>query len=123
MAWERGYYYRVRKQGGRVILDAIQRADREAARQARRAEKAELDALDARVKELDELADLLAQAALLAAVGYRQTIYPTVAETWVVSAGSRWKRWVFQGEGANAMPKRPGHPGNPGQNISRHASV
>src|SRR4051794_31133950 len=86
MAWERGYYYRVRKQGGRVIrqyfgkgkpaelmaqLDAMQRAHREAQRQARRAEKAQVDALDARVKELDELADLLAQAALLAA-GYRQ---------------------------------------------------
>jgi hypothetical protein len=86
MAWERGYYYRVRKEGGRVIreyfgkgkpaelmaqIDAINRADREAEREARRAEKAELDALDAGVKELDELTDLLAHAALLAA-GYRQ---------------------------------------------------
>jgi hypothetical protein len=86
MAWERGYYYRVRKEGGRVVreyfgkdklaelmarIDAINRADREAEREARRAEKAELDALDADVKELDDLADLLAQAAMLAA-GYRQ---------------------------------------------------
>jgi hypothetical protein len=86
MAWERGYYYRVRKEGGRVVreyfgkgepaelmarIDAINRADREAERKTRRAEKAELEALDAGVKELDELADLLARAALLAA-GYRQ---------------------------------------------------
>lgn len=86
MAWERGYYYRARKENGKVIreyygkgeaaelasqMDAINRADREADRAARRAEKAELEALDAPVKELDELADLLARAALLA-VGFRQ---------------------------------------------------
>jgi hypothetical protein len=86
MAWERGYYYRVRKVAGRVVreyigtgelaevaaqVDAMNRADREAEREARRAQKAELDALGAGVKDLDELADLLARAALLAA-GYRQ---------------------------------------------------
>ena len=32
----------------------------------------------------------------------------------VVSAGSRRKRWVFRGKGANAMSKRAGHLGNPG---------
>jgi len=32
----------------------------------------------------------------------------------VVSAGSRRKRWVFRGKGANAMSKRAGHQGNPG---------
>src|SRR5262249_29845900 len=32
----------------------------------------------------------------------------------VVSAGSRRKRCVFRGKGANAVPKRPSHLGNPG---------
>jgi len=86
MAWERGYYYRVRKEGGRVVreyfgkgepaelmaqFDAINRADREAEREARRVKKAELEALDAPFNELNDLADLLARAALVAA-GFHQ---------------------------------------------------
>jgi hypothetical protein len=86
MAWERGYYYRVRKVNGRVIReyfgrgslaelvaeeDAIERKRREAERAMRRAKQAELDALDAPVKELNAIADLLARAALLV-VGFQQ---------------------------------------------------
>jgi hypothetical protein len=80
MAWERGYYYRVRKDGGKVVrdyygkgevaelaaqMDAINRAERDADRAAWRAERDEMEALDAGVEELDELADLLASAPLL----------------------------------------------------------
>jgi hypothetical protein len=32
----------------------------------------------------------------------------------VVSTGNRWKRWVFRGKCANAMPKRQSHLGNTG---------
>jgi hypothetical protein len=86
MAWERGYYYRVRKVNGRVVreyvgtgrvaelaaeLDALQRQERQRERDARRAVWAELEALDAPLDDLDELADLVARAAL-AAAGYRQ---------------------------------------------------
>ena len=86
MAWERGYYYRVRKLGGRVVreyvgtgrvaelaaqLDAIERETREAEAAAWRAEKARLEALDADVDALIGVTDLAATAALLAA-GYHQ---------------------------------------------------
>jgi hypothetical protein len=86
MAWERGYYYRVRKEGGRVVreyvgrgrpaelaarLDALARQERERGRAALRAAKAELDALDAPLNDLNDLAELLARAALLAA-GFHQ---------------------------------------------------
>jgi cob(I)alamin adenosyltransferase len=86
MGWERGYYYRARKEGGRVVrqyvgkgtlaelaaeTDAFERQRREAERAAWRAERAELEALDAPLAELNHLADLLARAALVAA-GYRQ---------------------------------------------------
>jgi hypothetical protein len=87
MGWDKGRYYtRSRKENGRVVreyfgtgelaemmamLDASDRAEREALMEARRAEKAELESLGAGVKELDELTDQLARAALVAA-GYRQ---------------------------------------------------
>jgi hypothetical protein len=86
MAWERGYYYRVRKVGGRVVrqyvgagvsaelasqLDAMERACREAEKVAWLKEKARLDALDADVSALIDLTDLVAAAALRAA-GFHQ---------------------------------------------------
>jgi hypothetical protein len=86
MVWERGYYYRVRKVGGRVVreyvgtgqvaelaaqLDARERARREREALATRRQKAELTALDAELKALTERADLLARAALLAAGFHR----------------------------------------------------
>jgi hypothetical protein len=87
VGWDKDRYYtRSIKVNGRVVreyygvgevaalaakIDAMNRANRAAEREARRAQKAELDSLDASVRELDEIADLLAQAALLAA-GYRQ---------------------------------------------------
>ena len=86
MGWERGYYYRVRKEGGRVVreyvgrgpqaelvarLDAHQRQERDKDRAALAAERARLETLDAPLNELSELAELLARAALLAA-GFHQ---------------------------------------------------
>jgi hypothetical protein len=86
MGWERGYYYRVRKVGGRVVreyvgtgrvaevaaqLDALERARREREALATRQQKAELTALDAELNALTERADLLARAALLAAGFHR----------------------------------------------------
>src|SRR5262245_40862714 len=88
MGWDKGrrYYTRSRRENGRVVreyvgggtigelaarLDTIEREKREAERDAARAEREAIDALDAPLDELNELADLLAQAALLAA-GYRQ---------------------------------------------------
>ena len=86
MGWDRGYYYRVRKVGGRVVrqyfgtgrgaelvaqMDAIEREEREAARAARRAERAELVALEAPLDRMCQEAELLARAALVAA-GFRQ---------------------------------------------------
>ncbi len=86
MGWDRGYYYRARKVGGRVVreyvgagrvaelvaqLDAIKRQERELEREHRRAERAKVEALDEPLDELDALADLLARAALLA-TGHRQ---------------------------------------------------
>src|SRR4051794_22799549 len=82
MAWERGYYYRVRKVNGRVVreyvgagrvaelaaqLDTLERERRQFDALALRQEKAKLDALDADLEALSEWADLLARAALLAA--------------------------------------------------------
>lgn len=86
MAWERGYYYRVRKVNGRVVreyvgkgrlanlaasLDADQRAARRLELAERRAETSQMEDLDNQVADLCELTDLLARAALIAA-GYRQ---------------------------------------------------
>jgi hypothetical protein len=86
MAWERGYYYRSRKVGGRVVreyvgagevaelvarMDAIERERREAERAARRTERAELHALDASLDRMCQEAELLARAALVTA-GFRQ---------------------------------------------------
>jgi hypothetical protein len=90
MAWERGYYYRVRRENGRVVreymgrgevaeltaqLGALDRQKRcEEARlgaETLRNEKAKLDALDADIEALIEATDLLARAALVAA-GYHQ---------------------------------------------------
>lgn len=82
MAWERGYYYRVRKVRGRVVreyvgraslaelaaqLDAIQREERQLARLDERMAKADLQALEDDIKALTKTADLVARAALLAA--------------------------------------------------------
>jgi hypothetical protein len=90
MAWERGYYYRVRRENGRVVREYVGRgriaemlaeldvAEREKAQgKARldaenlRTEKAKLDALDAGIEALIETTDVLAHAALVAA-GYHQ---------------------------------------------------
>jgi hypothetical protein len=87
MGWDRGRYYtRSRKVNGRVVreyigsgrvgelvaeLDALEREARQADRQALQDEREALRTLDAPVAELCALADLLAQAALLAA-GYHQ---------------------------------------------------
>jgi hypothetical protein len=87
VGWDKGRYYtRSRKVNGRVVreyigggeagklvaqLDAINRQDRELARETMRTLRAELDALAARLDELNGLTDLLARAALVAA-GFRQ---------------------------------------------------
>jgi len=87
MGWDRGRYYtRSRKVGGRVVreyigcgrvaelaaqLDALERQQREGARDILRADQADLEALDAPLDELNDLADLLARAALVVA-GFRQ---------------------------------------------------
>jgi hypothetical protein len=82
MAWERGYYYRVRKVNGRVVreyvgagevaelvaqMDALEREQRRVEALAQRQEKDELKALDADLKAVNEIIDLAARAALLAA--------------------------------------------------------
>src|SRR5690242_19676319 len=82
----RSYYYTAERAGGRVAkryvgtgpvadlaarMEAIQSAEQEAVRKTIRAERERVEALDAPLAELDELANLLAQAALLAA-GFRQ---------------------------------------------------
>ena len=90
MAWERGYYYRVRRENGRVVreyvghgrlaelmaeLDALERKQEREKRcrdaEALRDEKAKLNGIDADLEALIETTDLLARAALVAA-GYRQ---------------------------------------------------
>lgn len=90
MAWERGYYYRVRRVNGRVVREYVGRGrpaeiiaqrdelEREKEREERRLDtealqrkKAELDALDAGLEALMVTADVLAHAALVAA-GYHQ---------------------------------------------------
>jgi hypothetical protein len=86
MAWERGYYYRVRKVNGRVLrayigsgrlaelaaqVDALERKRRQTEAEQLRQEKAELDTLLAGLKTLAELTSLVARAALLAA-GFHQ---------------------------------------------------
>ena len=88
MGWDKGgrYYTRSRRENGRVVreyvgggtigqlaaeLDAIEHEEREAERAAARAEREEISALDTPLDELDGLAELLVNAALLAA-GYHQ---------------------------------------------------
>jgi hypothetical protein len=88
MAWDKGgrYYTRSRRENGRVVreyvggglagqlaaqLDAEERALRHAEQALARAERDDVTALDAPLAEINDLADLLADAALLAA-GYHQ---------------------------------------------------
>ena len=86
MAWERGYYYRVRKVNGRVVreyvgagevahlvaqMDALEREQRLLKALEERQEKDELKTLDAELKAVSERIDLAARAALLAA-GFHQ---------------------------------------------------
>ena len=86
MAWERGYYYRVRRVNGKVVreyvgtgrvaelaakMDALERDQRRLAALTFRREKAKLTAIDNDIKALAEMTDLVARAALLAA-GYHQ---------------------------------------------------
>jgi hypothetical protein len=86
MAWERGYYYRVRKVNGRVVreyvgagevarlaaqVDALERERRRLEALEQRQEKDELKALDAELRAMSERTELAARAALLAA-GFHQ---------------------------------------------------
>jgi hypothetical protein len=86
MAWERGYYYRVRKVGGKVVreyfgkgvpaelasrMDDLERLRRRFDYLDRRDEKAEQAVLEAEVKALSEQAEQAARAALREA-GYHQ---------------------------------------------------
>lgn len=86
MAWERGYYYRVRKVNGRVVreyfgagkvaelaaqMDALERERRRLEALELRQAKEERLALDAELKVMTERIDLAARAALLAA-GFHQ---------------------------------------------------
>src|SRR5450631_4527732 len=86
MAWERGYYYRVRRENGRVVreyvgrgwvaeliaqLDKLEREKecemKRLDAEALRVEKVKLDALDADLEALIETTVLLAHAALVSA--------------------------------------------------------
>jgi hypothetical protein len=82
VAWERGYYYRVRKVNGRVVRQycgsgplaqlaaaqvEVERSRRGLRRLAERHQREEMEAFDDQVNEVNRLADLLAQAALIAA--------------------------------------------------------
>jgi hypothetical protein len=88
MGWDKGgrYYTRSRRLNGRMVrehvgggefgilaaqLDADEREKRLSERAAGRAEREELAVLDGPLNELNEIAELLAQAALVAA-GYHQ---------------------------------------------------
>jgi hypothetical protein len=86
MGWERGYYYRVRKVGGRVVreycgkgeiangaalIDAKQGMLRRQKAEEWKRTRATIEARDMRLKELCEVVDLLARAALLGA-GFHQ---------------------------------------------------
>lgn len=87
MSWDkRGYYYRARKENGRVVReyigtgevarlcalkDTIDRQEREAERDRQRAIRAEMDALDEAVERFEELTDQLTRVTLQAA-GFRQ---------------------------------------------------
>jgi hypothetical protein len=88
VGWDKGgrYYTRSVKVGGRVVreyigggfigkaaalIDADRRVLRQEQAEARKQVRAELDALDSQVAELCRVADLLADAAMLAA-GFRQ---------------------------------------------------
>lgn len=82
MTWERGYYYRVRRQKGHVVreyvgrgrltelaaeLDAKERKKRRLDAEALRNERTKLDALDVDIESMIETIDFLAHAALMAA--------------------------------------------------------
>jgi hypothetical protein len=88
MGWDKGgrYYTRSRRENGRVVreyvggglagqlaarLDAEERALRQVEKTLARAGRDDVAALDAPLAELNDLADLLAEAALLAA-GFRR---------------------------------------------------
>ncbi len=86
MGWERGYYYRVRKEGGRVVreyigtgrladlaaqADSLERAKRRQEAFELHRVKAELATLEAVVSTMVETMNLVARAALLAA-GFHQ---------------------------------------------------
>ncbi len=88
MGWDKNgrYYTRSCRENGRVVreyvgggtlgelaarLDALERQKREADRDAARADLEEVAALDGPLGELNELANLLAEAALVAA-GFRR---------------------------------------------------
>jgi hypothetical protein len=86
MAWERGYYYQVRKVDGRVVrqyvgkgeigelaarVDAFLRTERQAKAHTRKAEQEQLEAIESDVDRLCERSDHLVRAALRAA-GYHQ---------------------------------------------------
>lgn len=90
MAWERGYYYRVRRENGRVVREYVGRgrvaeliAELDALERKKRCDKERLDAaalrdeiaklatLDDDLNALIETSDLLVRAALVAA-GYHQ---------------------------------------------------
>lgn len=86
MAWERGYYYRVRRENGRVVreyvgrgpvaeliarLDQLEREERHIEAEALRNEQAKLDDLDAHIEALIESTELVVRAALVVA-GYHQ---------------------------------------------------
>jgi hypothetical protein len=82
MAWERGYYYQVKKIRGRVVRqyigkgivaevmaagDELIRRERAVQQTQTRLLRAELDVPEPGLLQLDESADLLARAILLAA--------------------------------------------------------
>ncbi len=83
MAWEKGRYYtRSRKVNGRVIreyigsgrvgelaaqLDAMEREQREYEREAWRIEREEFEAFDETITKVCQMADVIAQAAMVAA--------------------------------------------------------
>ena len=88
MGWDKGgrYYTRSRRENGRVVreyvgggrtgeivaqFDAIERDERETQRQCARIEREQVAAVEAPLAALNALADLLAEAALVAA-GYRR---------------------------------------------------
>ena len=86
MGWDRGYYYRSKKIGGRPrrvyvgkgraaefaeFIDALKQGNRLARLAVWQVERANIEAIDRPLDEFNDRADELAEAALLAA-GYRQ---------------------------------------------------